>query len=129
MTLRDQFASHAIAAFLMRVEDVEYSVFRALNLGQLELAEWAYVVADAMVYARKAKKAQCGAKDMALRDGLASHALLGLLSRKNCFNFEMFRQDPKRAALWSYDVADVALLVRSKSAASTKERTNRAVHK
>lgn len=48
---------------------------------------------------------------MDLRDYFAAKAMQGLI---HDFNFEVFRDDPKRLAAWAYDAADAMMEVREK---------------
>jgi hypothetical protein len=52
---------------------------------------------------------------MTLRDYFAAKAMQGLIERETtrAFNFETYKDDPWRVALWAYDVADQMLRVRS----------------
>jgi hypothetical protein len=54
---------------------------------------------------------------MTLRDYFAAKAMQGLIAREStgAFNFETFPDDPRRVALWAYDVADQMLKARSQS--------------
>lgn len=51
---------------------------------------------------------------MTLRDYFAAKAMQGLIAREStgAFNFETYKDDPWRVALWAYDVADQMLRVR-----------------
>ena len=55
-------------------------------------------------------------RGMTLRDYFAAKAMQGLISRKECFNFDTFKDDPLRVARWAYDEADAML--------KAKESTN-----
>lgn len=54
-------------------------------------------------------------RGMTLRDYFAAKAMEGLIAREStaAFNFETYKNDPWRVALWAYDVADQMLRVRS----------------
>jgi hypothetical protein len=51
---------------------------------------------------------------MTLRDYFAAKAMEGLIAREStsAFNFEVYKDDPWRVALWAYDVADQMIKVR-----------------
>jgi len=51
---------------------------------------------------------------MTLRDYFAAKAMQGLIAREStsAFNFEVYKDDPWRVALWAYDVADQMVKVR-----------------
>ena len=49
---------------------------------------------------------------MTLCDYFAGKAMQGLISRKECFNFDIFKDDPLRVARWAYDEADAMLKAR-----------------
>jgi hypothetical protein len=51
---------------------------------------------------------------MTLRDYFAAKAMQGLIAREStsAFNFEVYKDDPWRVALWAYDVADQMIKVR-----------------
>ena len=52
--------------------------------------------------------------DITLRDYFAAKALQGFLTREDAFNFEMYKQDPWRVAVWSYEAADAMIKAREK---------------
>lgn len=49
--------------------------------------------------------------DEDLRDFFAAFAMLGLIHH---FDFETYKQDPKRVALWAYDTADAMIAERNR---------------
>lgn len=49
--------------------------------------------------------------DEDLRDLFAAFAMSGLIHH---FDFDKFSQDPRRVALWSYDVADAMIAERNR---------------
>ena len=53
-------------------------------------------------------------ENLDIRDYFAAKALQGFLARDDVFNFEMFKQDPWRVAMWSYEAADAMLAEREK---------------
>ena len=55
-----------------------------------------------------------GYSGMTLRDYFAAKAMQGLIAREStsAFNFEVYKDDPWRVALWAYDVADQMVKVR-----------------
>jgi len=55
-----------------------------------------------------------GYSGMTLRDYFAAKAMQGLIAREStsAFNFEVYKDDPWRVALWAYDVADQMIKVR-----------------
>lgn len=64
-------------------------------------------IPDTMAIYKAKREAEEKEKD--LRDRFAEIALKELMKH---FDFQAFNQDPKRIALWSYDIADEMLKVR-----------------
>ena len=56
--------------------------------------------------------------NISLRDHFAGLAMQGLVGKPS-WDLEQFKQDPKRIAAWSYDIADEMLVIRNKEERNT----------